>query len=124
MTEALMAGTPIELELEATGSVRPLSNEVEGQIVRIVHEAVINVVKHSQATRVHLSLRFFTDSLCVRLADDGCGFDADLPAHRARGGWGLVGMRERAVQVGATLTVSSVPGSGTTVELVVPIEGV
>ncbi|NOT27763.1 MAG: hypothetical protein HOP16_16875 [Acidobacteria bacterium] len=121
--EALTAGTPVELEFEVSGPVRRLSNEVEGQTLRIVHEAVINVVKHAQATRMQVTLGFQADSLCVRVSDNGCGFDVDWRAHHARWGWGLIGMRERAAQVGARLRVSSTPGKGTEVELVVPTDG-
>lgn len=120
--EALTAGTPVRLEFETRGPAKPLSNEVEDQIVRIVHEAVINVVRHAQATRVQVILGFQADSLRVLVSDNGCGLDVDWRAPHARGGWGLVGMRERAAQIGATLSVSSVPGKGTDIELVVPTD--
>jgi signal transduction histidine kinase len=117
--ETLTAGTPVHLEFHVTGDIRPLSNGLEEQVLRIVHEAIMNVVKHAQASAVHLTLRYERDSVCVRVSDNGCGFDTErVPTENVR--WGLVGMSERARQVGARLKLSSALGRGTDVELVCP----
>ncbi|GAB7039453.1 sensor histidine kinase [Catenuloplanes niger JCM 9533] len=85
---------------------------VEVVIVRTVQEALANVRRHARATTVTVDL--VGGRLTV--SDDGIGFDQE-PDH---GGYGLRGMRARAAQIGARLTVTSAPGAGTTIELDVP----
>lgn len=85
---------------------------VEVVIVRTVQEALTNVRRHARATTVTVDL--VQDRLTI--SDDGDGFDPDLP----QGGYGLRGMRARAEQIGARLTVTSAPGAGTTITLDVP----
>lgn len=118
--ETLTAGTPVHLEFDITGPVRPLANGLEEQVLRIVHEAIMNVVKHAQASVIHLTLRYEPESVCLRVSDNGCGFDTERVATTERARWGLVGMSERARQVGARLKLSSAVGRGTEVELVCP----
>jgi signal transduction histidine kinase len=91
-------------------------------LYRIAQEALHNVGRHSEASRVTL---FFgpVDGGAARLvvADDGAGLPEDwLEVAEERGSYGMVGMRERAELIGGRLTVTSRPGRGTTVEVVVP----
>jgi signal transduction histidine kinase len=92
--------------------------EIESTVYRIVQEALTNVVKHAQATRVeiHVSDRQ-GDHLRVVIQDDGNGFD---PRDRSTG-FGLLGMRERHVLVRGTLGIESAPGTGTTLRASIPI---
>jgi len=86
-------------------------------IQRIVLEAITNSIKHAGAHRVQLSARARIDGMLeIRIADDGRGFDAALPT----AGLGLASMRTRAERMGAHLDVSSAPGAGTTVCLLLP----
>jgi signal transduction histidine kinase/ligand-binding sensor domain-containing protein len=117
--EAVTAGTPVRFNFEVSGAPRPLPNELEEQVLRIAHEAIVNVVKHAQATTVHVTLQYDADALHLRVSDNGRGFDTVVAEERNSMRWGLVGMRERAAQVGAALSVSSTPGTGTRVELAV-----
>ena len=91
--------------------------EIESTAYRLVQEALTNVVKHAQATRVeiHVSDRQ-GDHLTVRVQDDGNGFD---PGDRSDG-FGLIGMRERLVLVHGTLGIESEPGVGTTLRASIP----
>ena len=109
----------VQVELDVTPERLP--PHVEVALYRIAQEALQNVVKHAEASRVRLSLS--TGPAGVRLAvdDDGRGFDGDgLGEAEDRHCYGMVGMRERAELIGATLTITSWPGRGTTVEVVVP----
>ncbi|MDX6665532.1 MAG: hypothetical protein QOG68_1738 [Solirubrobacteraceae bacterium] len=81
-----------------------LSPEVETTIYRIAQEALTNVTKHAAATAVRLELRINQGAVEIEVADDGRGFDASV----ATGGFGLVGMRERAVLAGGRLEVARV----------------
>ena len=109
----------VQVELDITAERLP--PHVEVALYRIAQEALQNVVKHADATRVRLVLS--TGPAGVRLAveDDGRGFDGDgIGEAEDRHSYGMVGMRERAELIGATLTITSWPGRGTTVEVVVP----
>jgi signal transduction histidine kinase len=86
------------------------------QVLRIMQEALTNVLKHSEARNVEVDLAFSTDELRITIADDGVGFSAeDKPAGR-----GLGNMHLRAKKIGATLVVDQRP-SGTVLRLRVPL---
>ena len=70
------------------------------------------------ASQVHIVLRHCGDDLTLQVADNGLGFD--LGQANQRKTFGLLGMRERAIALGGTLVISSVPGRGTTVDLTIP----
>jgi signal transduction histidine kinase len=108
---------PIKSEWEVQGDLYPLPAEVETHLLRIGQEAITNVLRHSQATKLKTTLIYKPGQVRLRVEDNGRGF---VPAlHDV--GFGLVGMRERAAQIEAVLTIDSRPGHGTRVEIVVPI---
>ncbi len=82
-------------------------------LARIAGEAVTNAARHSGATRVEVGLERHGSRVRLLIADHGCGFDPGAPA----AGFGLVSMRERASSAGAELKISSIPGRGTEVEV-------
>jgi len=90
---------------------------IEEVLYRISQEALHNVVKHAAARQATLSIDHGGGGIRLRISDDGKGFDA---ATVPDGHLGLAGMRARAEKIGATLEVSSRPGLGTTIEVVVP----
>jgi signal transduction histidine kinase len=89
---------------------------------RIVQEALQNVVRHAQATRVVVSLHLAPDHLLLRVTDNGCGFEVpNRPYRLARDGhFGLLGMKERAQLHGGTLQIESQSGQGTTILVRLP----
>lgn len=93
----------------------PLSPEAELVVYRVAQEALTNVARHAGAGEVALSLTRVGGAVVLEVRDDGHG------THDLRPGSGVLGMRERAVLVGATLTIDSAPGQGTTVRLAVPV---
>jgi PAS domain S-box-containing protein len=95
--------------------------EVEEVVYRIAQEALHNVVKHAAARQVELTLDRTGDGLLLRIRDDGKGFDASAVPE---GHLGLAGMRARADKIGASLTVTSRAGAGTTIEVIVPNEAI
>jgi PAS domain S-box-containing protein len=113
-------GTGLALEYEVEGMPRPLDSEVEGASLRVVQEAITNVIKHAGAATVHLRVEFGERRVRLSVTDDGRGFDMDSHLPTFGGHWGLLGMRERASQVRGRLRVRSVPGRGTRVVLWVP----
>lgn len=92
----------------------PLSHEAELVVYRVAQEALTNVARHAGAQEVSLSLTRVGDSVVLEVRDDGRGTDLLRP------GSGVLGMRERASLVGATLTIDTAPAQGTTVRLEVP----
>jgi signal transduction histidine kinase len=108
----------IDLAYDEGRSETRHSAEIESAIYRLVQEALTNVVKHSEATRVVIYVSDRQgDQLAVVVQDDGKGFD---PSGRT-GGFGLLGMRERLVLVRGTLRIESEPGVGTTLRASIPI---
>lgn len=103
-------------EVRLAGDRVPLPADVENELLRIAQESMTNVLKHAEAQRVELRLRFDADAVRLSIIDDGIGFDPT--AHHD--GFGLLGMRERAERIGAKLHVTSHPPHGTQVETVVP----
>lgn len=93
------------------------SPDVEIAVFRIAQEAVRNAVRHGQATRVKVALRYRDRQVVLSVRDDGVGFDVQS----SESGMGLASMKERAGAVGGRLEVDSAPGS-TRVELHVPAD--
>ena len=106
----------LEVRRSVRGQVRPLPASVELAAVRIVQEAITNVVRHADATSADIVLDYGEDVLGVSIEDDGCGV-SPTPDEGA----GIVGMRERATAVGGTLTVGPGPGRGTCVRASLPL---
>jgi signal transduction histidine kinase len=92
---------------------------LESALFRIIQEAVNNVLRHAQAQHVFVALTRDADQVKLRVADDGQGFDTQLP--RSGRHVGLWSMRERVEQLGGQFEVHSAPGQGTSVTTVVPL---
>jgi PAS domain S-box-containing protein len=113
--EALAARVPIPVGIDVPAERLP--EDVEATAYYIVSEAMTNVVKHSEATHVEVSVRREGTILRCEVGDDGRG-GAD-----ASSGTGLLGLRDRAEAAGGTLAVTSPPGRGTVVSAVLPLSG-
>lgn len=106
----------LELGMELPGHLGNVSPEVEQCYYRVAQEALENVIRHANATRVTVSLRQQDRQLALEIEDDGMGFSAE--ADRQRDQLGIRGMRERAELIGASLQVRSSEGQGTVVRLI------
>jgi len=115
-------GIAVEVELPDSHDGLPATKEVA--VFRIIQEALQNIQKHAVATCV--TVRGSTDSGALRifLEDNGRGFDPAEVTRRHSRNLGLTSMRERAELIDAELRVSSSPGQGTSISLVVPLEAV
>jgi signal transduction histidine kinase len=107
----------VELIIDTTGDPRPLLPELEVTLFRVAQEALANVGKHADATRVGLTLSYMDDVVVLDVRDDGRGF-----ASGARGGagFGLVAMEQRVRRVAGAFSVESAPGEGTALSASVP----
>ncbi|MDD4944827.1 MAG: response regulator [Rhodoferax sp.] len=99
-----------------------LAPEIETACFRIVQEALTNISRHAQARHVDIALRRDGADLLLSVHDDGQGFDLAAMQERASAGGslGVLGMQERAILLGGTLSISAAPGQGCTVQLRAP----
>jgi signal transduction histidine kinase len=108
-----------ELRSEIPCGVRTRGGEVslDGRqataLFRVAQESLTNVARHAAARHVQIDLREGPGGLTMTIRDDGRGFDLD--AAQAQGHFGLLGMRERAWRIGATLDIDTQPGKGTAI---------
>ncbi len=119
-TKRLTTDTGVEAVVEITGTLQPLPVLVETNLLRIGQEAVNNAVKHARATRIDVSLNFNARNVRLSVSDNGHGFDPNQQI--ADGHFGLLGMRERAEQIGGTLTIQSANEHGTQIAIDVPLD--
>lgn len=94
-----------------------MDDETAISIYRIAQEALFNVLKHARAEFVNVILKQDAEAeWMLTVEDDGIGLPVEgVNSHDAKAGYGLVGMRERALMIGADLDILSQPGEGTTV---------
>ncbi len=105
---ALAGRTNIPVAVTVTGEGE-LPGPVQVAFYRVGQEALNNIAKHAEASRVDILLEYGPATVELRIRDDGCGFD---PEHTPAGHYGLSMMAERAGEVGALLSVTSQPGQG------------
>jgi signal transduction histidine kinase len=111
--------THLAVDLQTRLREDRLPAETETALYRIVQEALANVVKHADASRVSIVITQNERSVAAVVEDDGRGFDPDANPDDVLG---LVGMRERIGLVGGRLRIESAEGKGTTVAAEVPIQ--
>jgi PAS domain S-box-containing protein len=101
-----------------------VADQAKVVVYRILQEAMNNVAKHSEADRVHISIVKFGNELKLKVQDNGCGFDFETISSNPSpmSGYGLSNMRDRAEICGGKLEVTSKPGAGTTIELILPCD--
>lgn len=119
--QAQAMGWRLELSLPgaAEGTPLALDHALALTAYRVAQEAITNVARHAQASRLALRLEVAAGRLLLLVEDDGRGFDPSEA--RASGRLGLVGMAERAALVGGTLLLEAAPGQGSRVRLDAPL---
>lgn len=113
----------LQINFEATGLEERLAPELETALYRIVQEALTNVARHAQASKVSLCLKCKGPMVVLRIEDDGRGFETRDPVapHAVARGTGLLGMRERVTFLEGRFHVESQPGQGTRLIAKVPV---
>lgn len=110
-----------EVGFTVTGEERSLSDDRQLILYRICQELLNNTVKHAQPGKVNLRLAFEEKELVIDLSDDGIGFDA-VAALKNINASGLTNLHNRARLIGASLSLTSVPGQGTGCIINIPYE--
>lgn len=107
-----------EVSLKITGAYRPLPAKVANEMLKISQEAILNAARHAQAAHIDVLLAYEQGRVHLTVADDGCGFPESRADRSASSGhFGLVGMKERAKAIGATLHIETKADIGTTILL-------
>ena len=113
--------TGVRTRLTAFAEVERLNMPRRTALFRVAQEALTNVGRHAQASRVEISFRKRPDGICMKIADDGKSFQVQrVLLARGTKRLGLLGMKERLAMVGGRFEVESAPGKGTTIEAFVP----
>jgi signal transduction histidine kinase len=109
--------TGIKVNLSTDGSMDRVPESYRTCIYRVAQEALTNCARHAKAKEVQLELKRSGNSLCLRIEDDGSGFDVNQPAT----GIGLVGMKERVRELNGELTIVTGPQKGTLLTVRIPL---
>jgi len=118
--QAEAAGWHAQFEATLPGRLHP---ELEMACFRVAQEALTNVMRHSHAKQVRVTLGMDAGEVQLSVRDDGTGFDVAAIFDASRtGGFGLIGMQERVRQLGGRLAIHSAPGRGTEVRASFPCE--
>jgi signal transduction histidine kinase len=116
-------GVPVDFHTGGDLATRRLPHEFETVLYRISQEALTNVARHAQASRVSVLLERRPGYVSLIVEDDGRGFDSQgtMESLPTAGRLGLLGMQERAKLAGGSLTIESAPGGGATIFVRLPI---
>ncbi len=114
--------TGIRVSLTVFSGVEKLSSAKRTVLYRVAQEALTNIARHAEASRVETSIQRLPQAILMQIKDNGKSFDVSQMWHaRRRQHLGLLGMRERVEMVGGKFRVESTPGRGTIVEARIPL---
>jgi PAS domain S-box-containing protein len=114
--------TGVHTSLTAIAAVERLDTAKRTVLFRVAQEALTNVARHAQASRVAVIIQKLPDGICMKIKDDGKSFQVDSVLHgKGRQHLGMLGMRERLEMVGGSFEVESTPGKGTAIIAEIPL---
>jgi PAS domain S-box-containing protein len=120
IAEQMFAHTPTKLICTCDGDRYLLQPDIEEHLLRIGQEALMNAAKYAQSSEIRLTVRYEPMEYVLQITDNGKGFSwSDQNARRAssEGGFGILGMQERAERIGARLSIQTALGQGTTIQV-------
>lgn len=119
MLDQTARDTGLKTQFLLSGKEQLLPDDLQLNLLRIAQEAVTNVLRHARANQLSLSLAFSPNQICLQVIDDGIGFE--VRALTDIGGFGLIGIRERAARFGGQMNIVSRPNQGTILEVILPV---
>ncbi|MDZ4770369.1 MAG: histidine kinase [Chloroflexota bacterium] len=116
----------IQVEVSVCGIERRITEPHELALFRVAQEALRNAQRHGQPKHIRLELSFYPNEIRLVISDDGVGFRPPQPINclAQEAHYGLIGMQERVQQLHGTFRVSSQPGGGTSIGVVLPLDNV
>ncbi len=120
LVESSFPNNGVKAEFGVEGDPYPLLPEHEVVLFRSAQEALTNITKHADASRVVCTLTFLDEEVILDMNDDGTGFDTTPAAPSPNGGLGLLGLRERAATVAGSVHIDSDPSTGTNITVTIP----
>lgn len=125
LVNSMTSKSGLEIHFESDEIEPRLSREIETACFRVAQEAITNVLRHAQASRITVLLRKDRDALSLTVSDNGIGFDARSAQARcvSGGSFGLLGMEERVTLSGGSFTVESVLDKGSKISAHFPLRG-
>ena len=115
--QLLASQTRMKARVELPGEIATMDHDIEVALYRSAQEALHNIAKHSRARNFVVRLHTAGSEIQLEIEDDGTGVLTKAPED---GGFGLTGMRERAVALGGSMTIESRRGRGTQVRIILP----
>ena len=113
--------TGIRVSLTAFAGVNRLDGAKRTALYRVAQEALTNISRHAQATRVEATIQRLPKAVLMQIKDNGTSFDVNRTRRTGKGEhMGLLGMRERVEMVGGTFSIESAPGKGTLIQARIP----
>ena len=122
LDEVVALGRGVRLRIFVQGNPRALNPAIQEELLMIGREAVMNALRHSEATKIEVEVQYQRDLLRMLVRDNGCGIDPEAVQKQSDSHWGLSGMRERAKNIGARFGIRSRLGAGTEVRVAVPVD--
>jgi len=123
LVQEMLVDVELEFNCELDLDGRRLPSEIEISLYRIAQESLTNIVRHADAEKVTVELQASPSMVLLRIADDGKGFLSENLGQKAnQDRLGLISMRERAEMIGGSLVVQATPGSGTSIDVRIPIQ--
>jgi PAS domain S-box-containing protein len=118
LVQQLSTLTDAEVSLILPENLDRFPADIENNLLRIVQEAMTNCIRHSFANKIIVKLDSLPEAYRLQIRDDGQGFEVDVKNHNS---YGILGMHERSVCIGAELEIQSNIGKGTTVTVQIPL---
>ncbi|HIW31741.1 MAG TPA: sensor histidine kinase [Candidatus Paenibacillus intestinavium] len=128
LTQDFEEKSKIHTKFDVSGKELRLNSSMEAAIYRLVQEALSNVTKHAEATRVSVGIGFQQDQLWLSIKDNGKGFhnncntNSNLNSGDDQTHYGLIGMHERVELIEGTIDIQSEVGRGTDIRIVIPLK--
>jgi signal transduction histidine kinase len=115
-------GRGVTLRLFVQGKPRALNPAIQEQLFLIGREAVMNALRHSEATKIDVEVQYVPTHLRLSIRDNGCGIKPEAVQKESDSHWGLRGMRQRAENIDARFDIWSRRAAGTEVRVAIPVD--
>jgi len=120
-SQQIANGAGMQVTVETSGDVQPMSEVVEENLLRISQEAITNAIKHSGASQAKIELLFSPQKVVLHVTDNGKGFIPKNAAGPKDGHFGLLGIYERTERLGGHVKIISSLGVGTSISVEIPL---